>query len=716
MDCGPTCLQMICSFYGKRIGLEYLRELCNQTKQGVSFLGIQEAAKHLGFEVCCIKSSLEELDELPLPCILHWHQNHFVVLYKIKGSKSCKKYFISDPIGYRFKYTAEEICNSWQNSLSKTGIALCLEPTQKFHSIIVKEDNNSNKLRWLYSNLKYFKAHVTNLLFGMILCAILLLVFPFLTQSIIDYGVENRNMSFITVILIAQIVLILSSNIIEFIRNWLLLHIGSKINISIISEFILKLTNLPIRFFDSRMTGDIIQRIGDHSRIRDFLTDVSLNFVFSIIVVFVFGIILFLYNPVIFAIFFIGSTGYILWISFFLKKRAILDNKMFAQNAATQSNVYELIYGMQEIKLNGCENQKRWDWEKIQVKIYHLLEKGMALAQCQASGGVVINQVKNAIITAFVAGYTIKGEMTLGMLIAIQFIVGQLNVPIEQFVSFLRKFQDAKLSVNRLNDIYQLPDEVPNDIDLISNINSDSISFSDVHFRYDKYSEEDVIKGVTFTIPKGKCTAIVGLSGSGKTTLLKMILGFYTPDRGCISIGNHPLNHYDISVWRKKCGVVMQDGYIFSDTIAANIAPGSTEDIDMGKVKFAAKIAHIDTMIELLPQGYQTKIGGEGKGLSMGQKQRILIARAIYKDPDYILLDEATNSLDANNEVAIMESLNTFLQDKTSIIIAHRLSTVKNADKIIVLDNGTIAEEGTHQNLLDKKGLYYTLVKNQLNI
>jgi len=716
MDCGPTCLQMICSFYGKYIGLEYLRELCNQTKQGVSFLGIQEAAKHLGFEVCGIKCSLEELDELPLPCILHWHQNHFVVLYKIKGNKSSKKYYISDPIGYRFKYTADEICNSWQNSLSKSGIALCLEPTQKFHSIIVKEDCNPQKLRWLYNNLKYFKAHITNLLFGMFLCAILLLIFPFLTQSIIDYGVKNRNMSFITVILIAQIVLILSSNIIEFIRNWLLLHIGAKINISIISEYIYKLTKLPIRFFDSRMTGDIIQRIGDHSRIKEFLTDASLSFVFSIITVFVFGAILFLYNPIVFAIFFIGSAVYILWVSFFFKKRAILDNKMFAQNAATQSNVYELIYGMQEIKLNGCENQKRWDWEKIQVKIYHLLERGLALAQCQASGAIVINQIKNAIITAFVAGYTIKGEMTLGMLIAIQFIVGQLNVPIEQFVSFLRKLQDAKLSVNRLNDIYQLPDEVPNDADLISNINSDSITFSDVHFRYDKYSDEDVIKGVSFTIPKGKCTAIVGLSGSGKTTLLKMILGFYDPDYGCVFVGNRPLNLHDISVWRKKCGVVMQDGYIFSDTIAANIAPGSISDIDMEKVKFAAKIAHIDTMIESLPQGYQTKIGGDGKGLSMGQKQRILIARAIYKDPDYILLDEATNSLDANNEVAIMESLKTFLQDKTSIIIAHRLSTVKNADKIIVLDNGTIAEEGKHQDLLDRKGLYYTLVKNQLYI
>lgn len=464
------------------------------------------------------------------------------------------------------------------------------------------------------------------------------------------------------------------------------------------------------------MLGDIIQRIGDHARIKDFLADTSLNFIFSVITISVFGCILLLYNSLIFTIYFVGSVLYIFWISIFMRQRAILDNKMFAQNAATQSNVYELIYGMQEIKLNGCEEQKRWAWEKIQVKIYKLLERGLALSQYQASGALVINQTKNAIITAFVAAYTINGEMTIGMLIAIQFIIGQLNGPIEQLVTFLRKLQDAKLSIMRLDSIYKIKDEVPQEKSLLRKIGTESIVFSNVYFKYDKLSEEFTIKGVSFTIPKGKCTAIVGLSGSGKTTILKMILGFYVPDCGEIIIGTNRLDQYNMVEWRKMCGVVMQDGYIFSDTIASNIAPGKESDIDIKRMKNAAKIANIDSMIESLPEGYQTIIGNDGKGLSMGQRQRILIARAVYKNPNYIFMDEATNSLDANNEVAIMNSLNHFLAGRTSVIIAHRLCTVKNADNIIVLDNGVVAEEGCHDELINKKGLYYSLVKNQLNV
>ncbi len=716
MDCGATCLHMICSFWGQKYQLEYIRTLCNQTKQGVSLLGIQEAAKSLGFNAFGIKCSLGELQEIPCPSILHWNQSHFVVLYKTRKMKDHISYYISDPIGYRFKYTDSELRRCWLNQESQMGMVLCLEPTPSFYTMNKPGMKNATSLKWLFKHLSRFKCQVINMIVGMLFCALLILLFPFLTQSIVDYGVNNKSISFVVTILIAQLVLIISSNLVEFIRNWLLLHIGVKMNISIISEFILKLTKLPIAFFDSRMTGDIIQRIGDHTRIKDFLTDASLNFVFSLITIGVFGIVLLMYNKLVFIIFFIGSALYLLWITFFLRKRALLDNKMFAQNAATQSNVFELIYGMQEIKLNGCENQKRWDWERIQANIYKLLEKGLALAQYQASGAIIINQIKNAIITALVAAYTINGEMTIGMLIAIQFIVGQLNSPIEQFVTFIRKFQDAKLSAQRLNDIYQMQNETPDNEDCIKTINSDSITFSNVYYKYDKLSEVDVIKGISVTIPKGKCSAIVGLSGSGKTTLIKMILGFYEPDRGDIRVGNDSLRKINITEWRKKCGVVMQDGYIFSDTIASNIAPGNVSDIDMDKVKEAAKIANIDNFIDTLPEGYQTKIGSEGKGLSMGQRQRILIARAVYKNPDYILLDEATNSLDANNEKAIMNSLNKFLVGKTSIIIAHRLSTVRNADNIIVLDNGAIAEEGCHDELISKKGLYYSLVKNQLNV
>lgn len=718
MDCGATCLRIICAYYGKRYDIDYIRKLCSQSKNGVSLLGIKKAATSLGFNAMGVKCSLDDLQALPLPCILHWNQSHFVVLYKINHKKNNTIFHISDPVGYRFKYTIDELIQCWLNSESKTGMALCLEPTtgeksSHFNKTINKKDNN---IEWMLKHLWNYKSMIYNMVFGMFICAVLLFVFPFFTQSIIDFGVAHKSISFVVTILIAQIVLILSSNLVEFIRNWLLLHIGMKLNISIISDFIFKLTNLPIAFFDSKMTGDIIQRIGDHARIKDFLTDTSLNFIFSIFTFTVFSFILALYNRFVFTVFLIGSVLYIIWILFFMKKRAILDHKMFAQNAATQSNIYELIFGMQEIKLNSCEDQKRWQWEKIQVKIYKILEKGLALSQYQVSGGIIINQTKNAVITAFVATYAIKGEMTLGMLISIQFIIGQLNGPIEQFASFLRKFQDAKLSIQRLNDIYHIQDEIIQQDNLISSFENGSIVFDNVYFKYDKYAADDIIKGISFSAPVGKCTAIVGLSGSGKTTILKMILGFYKPDKGNIYIGSNNITKYNISEWRKKCGVVMQDGFIFSDTIASNISAGKTSDIDMDRVIKAARIANVDKLIESLPEGYSTKIGNDGQGLSMGQKQRILIARAIYKNPDYILLDEATNSLDANNEAEIMNSLSSFSGGKTSIIIAHRLSTVRSADKIIVLDSGQIAEEGCHDELIEKRGLYYTLVKNQLNI
>lgn len=715
-DCGPTCLKIICAHFGKLYEIEYLRNICFQNKKGVSLLGLKYAAKSLGFNAIGIRCSLEELQSIPFPCILHWNQSHFVVLYKISKKKSGLKYYISDPIGYKFKYSDNEICQCWLNHESRNGTVLCLVPNSDFESINIPQANSFENLKWLLPHLKYFKSYVFNMILGTLFCAFLLLIFPFLTQSIVDYGVVHKSVSFVVTILVAQIVLIISSNLIDFIRNWLLLHIGMKINISIISGFILKLTNLPIAFFDTRMLGDIIQRIGDHTRIKEFLADISLNFVFSIISIIIFGSVLLLYNGLIFTIFFSGSTLYIFWVTIFMRQRAILDNKMFAQNVATQSNVYELIYGMQEIKLNGCEEQKRWAWEKIQIKIYELLERGLALSQYQTSGALIINQIKNAIITAFVATYTINGEMTIGMLIAIQFIIGQLNSPIEQLVTFLRKLQDAKLSVIRLNSIYKIKDEIPQEKSSLCKLENESIVFSNVYFKYDKLSEEFTIKGVSFTIPKGKCTAIVGLSGSGKTTILKMILGFYAPDHGEIRIGANRLDQYNMVEWRRMCGTVMQDGYIFSDTIASNIAPGKESDIDIERVKKAARIANIDSMIESLPEGYQTMIGNDGKGLSMGQKQRILIARAVYKNPNYIFLDEATNSLDANNEIAIMSSLNHFLTGRTSVIIAHRLCTVKNADNIIVLNNGVVAEEGCHDELINKKGLYYSLVKNQLNI
>ena len=717
MDCGPTCLKIICSFYGIKQDIELIRNLCCFSKTGVSLLALQHAAEKLGFESIGIKCKLEELNEMPLPCILHWNQGHYVVLYKIQKRRDDFVFFVSDPIGYRFSYSFEEFSNCWL-SVDNQGILLCLEPNvnslndfQAKNAYVNTKYNNVG----LLSYLKGYRTQFTNISAGILFTSILTLLLPFLTQAIVDIGIAHKNINFIKLILIAQLALIVGANSVNFIKNWILLRIGMRINITIISNFILKITRLPISFFDQRMTGDILQRIGDHSRIKDFLTETCLTFTLYFFNILILGTILLIYSWIIFAIFFMGSAIYLIWVAFFMRKRAILDNKLFAQNAAIQGSLYELVYGMQEIKLNGCEDQKRWRWEKIQVQIYNVLRKGLTISQYQTSGGIIINQVKNAVITTVVAVYTINGQLSLGMMIAIQFIIGQLNSPIEQLIGLMHKYQDAKLSNERLNDVYAIPNENDDQSKQITEFDGD-ISFSNVSFKYDKLDEQFTLTNINLTIPKGKTTAIVGLSGSGKTTLLKLILGFYTPQVGRIYIGDIALSECDINQWRMKCGVVMQDGYIFSDSISSNISPKEEEDIDIEQMKFAAGVANIDSFIESLPLGYKTKIGNEGKGLSLGQKQRILIARAVYKKPQFIFLDEATNSLDANNEMQIMDSLNKFLVGKTSVIIAHRLSTVRNADKIIVMDKGKIVEEGKHESLIEMRGLYYTLVKNQLNI
>ena len=706
---------MISKSYGKNYNIEHLHDLCNISNEGVSLYGISIAAEKIGFHTVGTQLSLIQLiDEMPLPCILHWNQGHYVVLYKIQKRGNDFVFFVSDPIGYRFSYSSKEFSNCWL-SADDQGVLLCLEPNvNSRNDFQVKNANNTKNNVGLLSYLKGYRTQFTNILAGILFTSILTLLLPFLTQAIVDIGIAHKNISFIKLILIAQLVLIIGANSVDFIKNWILLRVGMRINITIISDFILKITRLPISFFDQRMTGDILQRIGDHSRIKDFLTETCLTFTLYIFNILILGTILLIYSWIIFAIFFMGSAIYLIWVAFFMRKRAVLDNKLFAQNAAIQGSLYELVYGMQEIKLNGCEDQKRWKWEKIQVQIYNILRKGLTISQYQTSGGIIINQVKNAVITTVVAVYTINGQLSLGMMIAIQFIIGQLNSPIEQLIGLMHKYQDAKLSNERLNDVYAIPNENDDQSKQIIGFDGD-ISFSNVSFKYDKLDEQYTLTNINLTIPKGKTTAIVGLSGSGKTTLLKLILGFYVPQEGEIYIGGIALSDCDINQWRMKCGVVMQDGYIFSDSISSNISP-KEEDINLEQMKFAAHVANIDSFIESLPLSYKTQIGHEGKGLSLGQKQRILIARAVYKKPQFIFLDEATNSLDANNEIQIMDSLNKFLVGKTSVIIAHRLSTVRNADKIIVMDKGKIVEEGKHESLIAMRGLYYTLVKNQLNI
>lgn len=716
MDCGPTCLRMVAAYYGKRYSLEGLREKSFITREGVSMLGISEAAEKIGFRSICVQVGYEKLQEAPLPCIIHWNQQHFVVVYKLND----KHVWVADPGAGKLKYTKEEFCNCWLSSRKNeedTGVALLLEPTPEFYTIEDEGDEVNRKgFSFLYSYLRPYRGLVGQLLLGLLLGSMIQLMLPFLTQSVVDFGINNQNLGFIYLVLIAQLMLSFSSSAVDFIRGWILLHLGTRINIALISDFLIKLMKMPIAYFDSKMTGDILQRINDHKRIQDFLTGSSLSVIFSVFNIIIFGIVLLVYSGMIFLIFMGGSTLYVTYVWLFMKKRAELDHKRFAQQSANQSTVVQLVNGMQEIKLSACEQQKRWEWERIQAKLFRVNIKSLALRQYQDSGAVLINQSKNLLITALVASLVVKGEMTLGMMLSVQYIIGQLNSPINELIAFARDMQDARLSMDRLSEVRDKPDEEDPTRELLREIpEGKEIRLQNLNFKYDPLSEYPTLDDINLVIPPGKQTAIVGMSGSGKTTLVKLLLGFYPPASGDIFIGDTPLGSYSIREWRKRCGVVMQDGFIFSDSIAGNIAPG-VEHIDKKRLRHAAEVANIHDFIEELPLAYNTKIGQEGHGLSQGQKQRILIARAVYKDPEFIFFDEATNALDANNERTIMNNLQTFFKGRTSVVVAHRLSTVRNAEQIIVIEQGRIAETGTHEALIALEGRYYKLVKNQLEL
>lgn len=712
LDCGPTCLRMMAAFHGKKLSMECIHQLCVCSRNGTTMLSIVKAAEMIGFHALGVKVSLLALTtDIPLPCILYWRQEHFVILYKVKKKGSHSIYYIADPVGSRFKYSEADMQKCWLMDNGK-GIALCLEPTEELNKFAESKQERKNIFVFIWSYVRPYKYTMLHMLLGMCLGTVFMLVVPFLTQAIIDHGIEEKSIHVVWMILCGQLALVLGTTFIELIRNRMLLYVGVRVDILMISDFILKLTKLPISFFDAKMNGDIIQRISDHQRIKDFLTGASLTMLFSFINILIFSGVFLYYNVMVFLIYVGCSALYIGWVWLFMEKRASIDNRMFSLNSLGQNNIFEIILGMQDIKLNGCENHKRWEWEKTQVGIYKVLSEGLRLSQNQLSGSVLLNQMKNICITAFVATMVIDDAMTLGMMLAVQFIMGMLNSPLEQFVTFVKKLQDARMSIGRLNEIYSLNGECDGEKNCL--IPHESINVHQLSFKYDKLADKTVLENVNLKVEKGKTTAIVGLSGSGKTTLLKLLLGFYEPDAGDITIGDVPLQHYDIREWRKKCGVVMQDGFIYSDTIARNIAPAG--EIDMERMTWASKIANVDTFVEAMPLGYNTRIGGEGKGVSSGQKQRILIARAIYKNPDYLFLDEATNSLDANNEKEVIRNLHSFLKGRTSVIIAHRLSTVKDADAIVVMKEGCIVEHGTHQSLLQRRGVYYSLIKNQLDL
>ena len=713
MDCGPTCLKIIAKYYGKSFSIRHLRERCYLDREGVSLKGISEGAESIGLRSVGVQLPLaknngeQSLSQMPLPCIAHWRQKHFVVVYKITKDRV----YVSDPAKGKVKYSHREF-NSHYTSNGEKGISLLIETTPSFFN----NDQEEKSVGFAFL-LQYLKPHyklLIQLILGLFIGTIIQLVFPFLTQSLVDIGIDTQNLNFIYLVLIGQLFLFVSETVVRFIQSWILLHVSIRINVNLISDFLLKLMKLTLGFFDTKNIGDLLQRINDHKRIETFLTHSILSILLSILNLLVFGIVLAIYSSQIFLIFLISGVCYVSWILIFLKKRKEIDHKKFTHMSDNQDAIIEIIKGMPEIKLQGSQTKRRWQWAEIQARLFKTQMKSLSIVQYQDAGALSINKFKDIVITFIAAKSVLDGSLTLGMMLAIQYIIGQLNYPLQQLVSFIRSAQDAHISIERLAEIHNGENEEQDFEQKIKNIPTGDISIENLSFSYSPISKM-VLTNISCIIPQGKTTAIVGGSGSGKTTLVKLVLGFYDSTHGQIKIGNSSLNNVSKRAWRKRCGVVMQEGFIFSDSIAANVAE-SDDIIDYSKVESALQTANISDFVHNLPLGLNTTIGSKGNGLSQGQKQRLLIARAVYKNPDFIFFDEATNALDAINEKVITSNLNEFFHGKTSVVVAHRLSTVKNADQIIVLDNGQIVEQGDHTSLTNKRGYYYTLVKNQLEL
>lgn len=717
MQCGIACLRMVAEYFGRKYTMEELERRCFATTEGVSMLGITQAAEKLGFRTVGARVRTDELSDGPLPCIIHWNQNHFVVLYKVKKGR---KFYVADPGKGLLAYSAEEFKQHWISTSSRgeeKGVAMFFEPTPAFYEQKSTESSAEKRsFRFLFGYIRQYRKYFFQIVLGLLLTCVLQFVFPFLTQSIVDVGIKTRDIGFVWLILIGQLMLVFSQTAVDFIRRWLLLHISMRINISLVSDFFIKLLKLPMSFFDTKLMGDLMQRMSDHGRVQNFLSSQTLSVFFSALSFVVFGIVLFFYSKLIFFVFLLGSILYGGWITVFLRRRKVLDYELFEKQAENNNKTYQFITTMQEIKLQDCEQRRRWEWEGVQTDLFRVQMKSLKLQQTQEAGSIFINEIKNVVITILSATAVIHGDMTLGMMLAVQYIIGQLNSPVEQLMGFIYSLQDVKISLERINEIHTTGNEEDDNRTVSQHSDkAKGIALEKASFKYDLHSPKFTLEDISLHVPAGKVTAIVGASGSGKTTLVKLMLGYYPLNEGRLQICGNDIRNINLKWWRRQCGVVMQDGVIFSESIARNIAVDDRE-IDVKRLGKAAEIACIKDYVMSLPLKFNTKIGKDGMGLSQGQKQRILIARAVYKNPDFIFLDEATNALDANNERAIVENLSQFYEGKTVVVVAHRLSTVRNAGQIVVLDGGRVVESGNHESLIQAKGAYYHLVKNQLEL
>lgn len=713
-DCGPTCLRMVAKFHGKTFSREFLRDKAGITRMGVTMAGIADAAEAIEMRTLGMRIALESLvTEAPTPFIVPWRQKHFVVVHKTTKDKI----FVADPAQGLLEYSHQDFLEAWTTAQDKTGFVLLLEPNPNFFDL--KEDKTKTKnFSFLWSYLKPYKKLVNQLLIGLLVGTTIQFIMPFLMQSVVDIGVNNQDIPFIYLILVAQLVLFVSQTLVSIFREWLLLHVTGRFNIKMVSDFLFKMLKLPVNFFDTRNTGEHLQRIQDHTRVQNFVSSSSFNMLYSIVLFVIFNGVLAFYNLKIFVVFLIGAICYVGWTLFFLKKRAELDFKRFDEQSASQTSLVQIINGVREIKVNNSQRKNRWKWEQVQISLFKTSMSSLKLAQYQSIGSNFINELKNIFITFLSASAVVNGDITLGMMLSIQYIVGQLNLPLSNFIGFIQLWQDAKISLERLWQVHSKEDEDAIELNKAKELpENKSIFIKNLSFQYGSKSSQMVLKNLSFEIPQGKTTAIVGASGSGKTTLIKLLLKFYEPTHGAILIGNTNLNDLNNDYWRMNCGAVLQETFIFNDTIAGNISESEqNEIIDRDKLKNAVYIANIEDFVERLPNKLNTELGTSGIRLSGGQEQRLMIARAVYKNPEFVFFDEATSSLDANNEKVIMEKLNSFLNKKTSVIVAHRLSTVRNADNIVVLENGEVVEEGNHEQLTKLKGKYYELVKNQLEL